>query len=245
MSASRVSRRDFLKVTLSAAASAAIWGCSQWPAVEPKAKQLNVFNWADYLHPDAIPEFERRYGIRVVYDTFASNETLLARMQGGGSRYDIVVPTSYSVGYLGKLGLLSRLDKERLPNFKQIMNRLQDPAYDPGCRYSVPFMWGSTGIGYDRTAFASPADEPRDWQVFWNNRLAHRMTLLDDARETIGMALKRRGGSYNTTDEKHIRQAVGELIAQKPLTMAYTSDQVITQLAAGDSLLSMVYSGDA
>lgn len=242
MSDAAVSRRDFLKAA--AGVATALSGCAHRRGDGANARRLNIFNWADYLHPDVVPEFERRYGIEVTCDTYASNEALLAKMQAGGSRYDIIVPTGYNVRHLRKLGLIKALDKEKIKGFHRIMPRFKDPAFDPGCRYSVPFMWGSTGIGYNRSAFAA-SDEPYDWDVFWDRGLAGRMTLLDDARETLGMALKRRGHSYNTTAEPLLKTAVNDLIAQKPLTMAYTSDQVIIQLASGDSLLSLVYSGDA
>lgn len=207
-------------------------------------KQVNVYSWADYINPEVIPQFEKRYGIKVVYDTFASNESLLAKLQTGASDYDVIVPTSYVIHHLSRMNLIRKLDHERLPNFKNISKRFINPPFDPQCQHTVPYTWGTTGIGFNTKAFES-GKLPDSTDIFWDKKLQGRMTLLDDARETIGMALKRRGCSYNTSDVREIRQAYEDLKIQKPLTMSYTSDQVIVQLASGDSLLSLVYSGDA
>lgn len=236
-------RRRFLKLTAATAFSALLSSCAKTESEKTK-NQLNIYSWADYLHPETIPEFERRFGIKVVYDTFASNEALLAKLQAGATAYDLIVPTSYMIKQLKKLNKLSVLDHERIANLKNIMPRFRDPKFDPGLEHSIPYTWGTTGIAFN-TAAIGRSDSPTDSDIFWNGRYAHRMTLLDDARETIGMSLKRDGQSFNCIDENKIRKAVDNLIVQKPLTMCYTSDQVIVQLASGDSWLSLVYSGDA
>src|SRR5579885_320487 len=241
----RLSRRRFLSGAASLGAALTLASCAGGPAPEA-AGQLNIYSWPDYIDPRIIPEFERRYGIKVVYDTVSSNEGLLAKFQAGASNYDIVVPSGYMVRQLTKMGLLLPLDRERLPNFLHICERFCSAPFDPDCRYSVPYTFGTTGIAYSRSAFRRlGAAEPDDWDVFWDKRLSGRITLLDDPRETLGMAVKRRGHSYNTVDPGALGQALADLIEQKPLTMCYTSDQVIVYLASGDSLLSLSFSGDA
>lgn len=236
-----ISRRQLLAE--GALLTLGVSGCTQQSRPDPNV--LNIYSWADYLHPSTIPNFEKRYNVRVVYDTFASNESLLAKLQAGANQYDIVVPTSYMVTQFIKLSLLSELDHARLPNLRNIMPRFRDPAFDRKLKHSIPYTWGTTGIGYNIARMADPERYPDDLDAFWDPRYAQRMTLLDDARETIGMALKRRGLSYNLQEKDKIELAVADLKAQKPLTMCYTSDQVIVQLASGDSWLSLVYSGDA
>lgn len=240
-------RREFILRALGtiSGATLASTACSIQKNGLSSANQLNVYSWADYLHPDAIPEFEKRYGVRVVYDTFSSNEGLLARLQAGASNYDIIVPTSFMVKQLRQLGSLAVLDHDRLPMLKNIMPRFRNPKFDPHLEHSVPYTWGTTGIGFNTAQFRSRKAWPADWDVFWDKRFAHRMTLLDDARETIGMSLKRLGDSYNCIDHSKILGAVGALKLQKPLTMCYTLDQGIVQLSAEDSWLSLIYSGDA
>lgn len=256
-----LSRRTFLRGVTGALLAPGLSGCATGSRrKDGVGDTVNIYSWADYLHPDTVPEFEKRTGIQVVYDTFASNESLLAKLQAGASDYDIVVPTGYMLRHLVKLDLLQKIDHSRIPNLKNIMERFQHPRHDPGLTYSVPYTWGTTGIGYNTTAMRNAltitdADlhmpqvnldkTPADWDVFWDDRMKGRITLLDDSRETIGFALKRRGHSYNTTDEALIRRATDDLKEQKPLTMCYSSDQVITQLVSGDCWLALVYSGDA
>jgi spermidine/putrescine transport system substrate-binding protein len=208
-------------------------------------KRLNIFAWADYFHPDCLPDFEKRTGIKVIYDTFASNEQLLAKLQAGATEYDIVMPSNYMVQEFVKLDLLAAIDHDRLQGVNRLMERFQHPVFDPQLRHAMPQFWGTTGIACDLAALGGERNIPDDWDAFWDERFARRMTLLDDSRETIGMSLKRMGKSYNTTDAGEVRAATQELIKQKPLVMCYTSDQVIVQLAAGDSMLALVYSGDA
>ena len=256
-----LSRRTFLRGMTGALLAPGLLGCTQEHSrKDGVGDTINIYSWADYVHPDTIPEFEKRTKIQVVYDTFASNEALLAKLQAGASDYDIVVPTGYMLHQLVKLDLLQKLDHEKIPNLKNIMHRFRHAAHDPGLQYSVPYTWGTTGIGYntaamrgaltvteaDRALTQQPQDKtPGDWDVFWDERMSNRITLLEDPREVIGMALKRRGHSFNTTDSALIRRATNDLKEQKPLTMCYSSDQVITQLVSGDCWLALVYSGDA
>ncbi|MBX9685358.1 MAG: spermidine/putrescine ABC transporter substrate-binding protein [Candidatus Obscuribacterales bacterium] len=243
-----ISRRSFLQNSLATICGASVLSaCSEVKnKVAHGDKQLNIYSWPDYLQPEAIPEFERRYGIKVVYDTVSSNEGLLAKLQAGASDYDIIVPSNYAVTKLKELKLLREIEKDRLSNYKYLLPRFQNSKFDPGCRYSIPYTFGTTGIAYNAAAPCySSRNYPLDWDSFFDERIAGRMTLLEDARETIGFALKRRGDSVNTTDEKLIRRACEDLKAQKKYVMCYTSDQVIVCLSSGDSWLSLVYSGDA
>lgn len=242
-----ITRRQFLKRTISTICGAsAVTGCRPGGVTSHGNNQLNIFSWADYLHPQAIPEFERRYGIKVVYDTFASNESLVTRMAAGSVDYDIVVPTNYGVAKLRHLNLLKPIDRERIPNRKYLMNRFTNMSFDPEGKYSVPYTFGTTGIAFNQKAYEDISGKPPgDWDVFWESKMAGRMTLLEDSRETLGLALKRAGHSYNSLSEQEIFSAAQALEQQKKLTMCYTSDQVIVYLASGDSRLSLAYSGDA
>jgi spermidine/putrescine transport system substrate-binding protein len=216
-----LTRRQFLY----SAAGLLLTGCGSTGGGQKAANQLNIYGWADYLDDNVIPEFEKKTGIKVIYDTFASNEALLAKVEAGGSDYDLILPSNYAVAKLRKGGYLKPIDKTKLPNFNHLMERFQNPGFDPHCQYSVPYMFGTTGIGFNKKAFPG-GNYPRDWDAFWDKKLAGRMTLLEDARETLGFALKHRGCSYNSTDPALIAQACNDLIAQKPLVMCYSSDQV-------------------
>jgi spermidine/putrescine transport system substrate-binding protein len=230
--------------SVASVASTTLSGCSSQSS-DVGSRQLNIFSWADYLHPDCIPEFEKRYGLQVTYDTFSGNEQLLAKLQAGATEYDIVMPSNYMVQELQKLGKLAPLQHDRLKGLQNLMPRFQNPGYDRGLAYSVPQFWGTSGIACDTAMLEKGQPFPDQWEAFWDKRFANRMTLLDDARETIGMSLKKSGKSYNSVNFDDIKAATQELITQKALIMCYTSDQVIVQLTAEDSMLAMAYSGDA
>jgi spermidine/putrescine transport system substrate-binding protein len=243
-----ISRRKFLQLSLGTACGGMLsTACSTDSQRAAKgSKQLNIYSWPDYIQPGAIDEFERRYGIEVVYDTVSSNEGLLAKLQAGAADYDIIVPSNYYVTKMRQLNLLAELDKDKLSNFKYLMPRFQSSKFDPDCKYSIPYTFGTTGIAYNTQAPCYAGRHfPDDWDSFWDERIAGRMTLLEDARETIGAALIHRGQSVNTLVEKEIKLACDDLKQQKKYVMCYTSDQAITALASADSWLSLIYSGDA
>lgn len=250
-----ITRRGFLQTTAGVLGSNLLLSTACRPSAEPesRSKELNIYNWADYIHPDVVPEFERRYGIHVNYDTFASNEALLTKLQAGATRYDIVVPSNFILGELTKLDLLQPIEHARVRNLSNLMPRFLSPSADARLSHSVPYMWGTTGVAYNLDAVnrilgSQTGDltslEQQGWGLFWDKRFSGRMTLLDDERETIGMSLKRLGYSYNSHDREQVRKGKDELLLQKPLIMCYTSDQVIVQLASGDSWLALAYSGD-
>ncbi len=229
-----------------AAANSSLLGCVRSAQRSSDNKQLNIFSWADYLPPNAIEDFEKQFGIKVVYDTYGSNEAMLARLEAGSVDYDVIVPSGYALAKLKALKLLQPIDKERLPNLKNLIGRFTNMPSDPGGVVSVPYTFGTTAIGYNAAAFAAAGmKEPDDWEIFWDKTFAGRMTMLEDVRETIGFALRRRGDSYNSTNAEAIKAAEKDLAAEKPLLMCYTSDQVIIYLGSGDALLSLAYSGDA
>ncbi len=244
-----LSRRQFLQAGVATVCGSTLSACCSLnsDSRHDRSRQLNIYSWPDYIQPEAIPEFEKRYGVQVVYDTVSSNEALIAKFQAGASDYDIVVPSNYAVTKLRKLNLLRKIEHDRLKNFGNLMPRFRTSQNkeDLNHEYAVPYTFGTTGIAFNTSLFRSTRDYPNDWDAFWDKRFAGRMTMLEDARECLGFALKRRGQSYNTINEEIVHQACNDLKAQKPLVMCYTSDQVIVYLTSGDSHLSLSFSGDA
>jgi spermidine/putrescine transport system substrate-binding protein len=250
-----VTRRKFL-LNAGHALSASLFfssACSLRSSDHGFSRELNIYNWADYIHPEVVPEFEKRYGIRINYDTFASNEALLAKLEAGATKYDIVVPSDLILRQLVKLDLLQPINHDRLTNLGNLMPRFLSPPSDPLLTHSVPYMWGTTGIAYNLDAaehvlaahgFPFSGFEQKGWELFWDERFSGRMTLLDDEREALGMSLKRLGCSYNSHARTEISKSKDELLRQKPLLMCYTTEQVIVQLASGDSWLAQAFSGD-
>jgi spermidine/putrescine transport system substrate-binding protein len=209
------------------------------------AEELHVYNWSEYIDPEIYADFEQEFGVKVIEDTFASNEDLLAKLQAGATGYDIIVPSDYMVAIMIELDLLAELNYDNIPNFKNIDDTFKDPPYDPGNKYSVPYQWGTTGIGYNADEFE---DAPDSWGYFFDPEMAApyagKMSMLNDSRESIGAALKYLGYSLNTTDEAQLEEAKQLLIQQKEWVSTYDSEGFEDLLAAGETLLAHGWSGD-
>ncbi len=208
---------------------------------QPGPGQLNVYIWTNYLPAEVVAEFERRTGIRVNVDTYSSNEALLDKLQSGVADYDLVVPSDYMLQILVPQRLLRPLDRRRLPRFGNLDPRFLDRKFDPGNRCSLPYLWGTTGIGYDRLKVAAPVDS---WQALFDPRHAGRVLMLDDMREAFGAALRLDGRPLNERDPAALRRAAARLAAQKPLVRTYNSSDFANLLAAGDVDLAQGYNGE-
>lgn len=196
--------------------------------------RLNVYNWSNYVAPDTIANFEAEFGVHVRYATYESNEEMLAKVLSGNSGWDVVFPTHNRIMPMRLYGLLAPLDHRRLPNLPNLEPRFQSPPWDPNLKYCVPYMWGATGIAYNRSVTPAPAA----WADLWDARLKGRMTMLDDPEEVLGACLLKLGLSYNSTDDASLRRAEHEAIAQKPLLRAYLNAEFRDQLVAGDVLVA-------
>jgi spermidine/putrescine-binding protein len=201
---------------------------------------LYYFTWSDYVDPESVAEFERAARVRVVVDTFSSNEELLAKLQGGASGYDVVVPSDYMVSIMRYQGLLAELDLSRIPNAVMLDEHLQRLPFDPENRHSIPYLWGTVGVGYDSAVVTTPPDS---WSVLWDPQYKGRISMLNDQREVLGAALRSLGHSLNTQDPAIIAQARDKLLAQKPLVKTYTSENYDQLLAAGEVVLAHGWGG--
>jgi spermidine/putrescine-binding protein len=210
-------------------------------AAAPGARKVNISIWTSYLPQDVLEDFERRTGIDANVDTYDSNEAILEKLQSGVADYDVVVPSDYMMKILIPAGLLRELDHARLPSAKNLDPRFLDQAYDPGNRHSFPYLWGTTGIGYDRTKTAEPVDS---WGALFDERHAGRILMLDDMREAFGAALKLMGRSLNEKDPAVLRQAAEMLKKQKRLVKTYNSSDFANLLAAGDVDLAHGWNGE-
>ena len=207
----------------------------------PEEKQLNFYNWSDYVAESTIPSFEKKTGIKVTQDFYSSNEELLAKLQAGGTGYDVIVPSDYMVSIMIKSDVIQKIDKSKIPNFKNVGEEFKGLAYDPGNDYSMPYQWGTTGILYDK----KEVGEIDSWDALWNQEFKGQIGMLNDSRETIGAALYRLGYSVNSTDPEKLREAKESLIEQKPLVSGYFgSTENRPAVVRGDLLLAHVYSGD-
>lgn len=205
--------------------------------------ELNVFTWTEYLPQSVISEFERVYGVRVNYDTYSSNEEMHAKLKAGASGYDIIIPEIYMVKVLRREGLLDEIDHASVPNLKNIDDRFRGLEHDPENNYSVPYVWGTTGIVIN-TKKISP-DQIKSWDDLWNPAFEGKLVVPDDAREMVGIALRTAGHALNTTDPAALQAAKEKLKALKPNVRAYNSDSPKDLLLGGEVWGGVVWSGEA
>ncbi len=205
---------------------------------------ISFYNWGDYIDPDVLTMFEEECGVEVIYDTFSSNEDLLAKLQGGATGYDLIVPSDYMVAIMIQLGLLKELDHANIPNLANINEQFRDAPYDPGNKYSVPFMWGTAGIGYDADEVTTP---PTSLAALFDpaqaEQYAGKISLLNDARETIGAALKYLGYSVNSTDPAQLEEAKQVLLAVKPYVLTFDSDTYSDLVVSGETVIGHGWNG--
>jgi spermidine/putrescine-binding protein len=213
----------------------------QWMSGErPDAQTLHYFTWSDYVDEELLRGFERRTGATVIVDTFASNEELLAKLQGGQDGYDVAVPSDFMVAVMIKQGLLADLDPALIPNAQALHPRLQRMPFDPDQRYAVPYLWGTVGIGYDSAVLPVPPDS---WTVLWDPRYKGKISMLNDQREVLGAVLRSMGRSMNTRDRATIEQAKAILLRQKPLVKVYSSESYGQLLAFGEVAVAHGWGG--
>ncbi len=216
-------------------------GCDTDRASAARQRQVNLYVWSAYIPDQVLQRFERETGIRLRFDTFDSNEALLEKLQSGVSDYDVIVPSDYMVTILIRQKLIENLDLTKIPNRKNVGRRFMNLSYDPGNRHSVPFLWSTSGIGYNRSKVLEPVDS---WGILWNPKYKNRMLMLDDVRESFGVALRWKGHSYNTTDRAALMQARDLLLQQKPLLKAYNSSNFDEMLLGGDVWIAHAWSGN-
>lgn len=217
-------------------------------AAEPElAKELYVFNWSDYIDEELLPMYEEETGVKIVYDTYDSNEDLLAKLQAGATGYDVIFPSDYMVSQMIDLGLLAELDLSNVPNLEYISEFNKNPAYDPEHKYCVPYFWGTTGIGYDASVVDPP---PESWSWIFDPDTVCQyedggVNVLDDERELIGAALRYLGYSLNETDEAHLDEARDVILAAKPCWKTFDSAGYIDNLMIpGEIVLTHGWNGD-
>lgn len=204
---------------------------------------LTVYNWGDYIDPELIAEFEQETGVKVIYQTFDSNEAMLTKIAQGGTTFDIAVPSDYAISKMREEGLLLPIDHSRIPNLSHIDPRFMDLSFDPGNVYSVPYFWGTVGIVYNPELVGGKTF--RSWNELWDPDLRNQILLVDGAREVIGMGLNSLGYSLNDTNEEHLQEAKRKLERLTPNVKALVGDEIKMLLAGEEAAVGLVWSGDA
>lgn len=207
-----------------------------------KKETLHVYNWGDYVDMDTIRQFEKETGIKVIYDTFASNEDLYVKLKKSNDPYDVVVPSEYMIERMIREDMLLPLNYDLIPNMKKLDKRILNMDYDPGNKYSVPYFWGTLGIVVNSDYVKEPIDS---WSALWDKKYKNEIIMYNSQRDSIAIALKYLGYSMNSRSMKELEEAKEALIAQKPLVYAYLADEGRDVMSQGDASLSVMYSGDA
>ncbi|RRR69549.1 MAG: spermidine/putrescine ABC transporter substrate-binding protein [Candidatus Viridilinea halotolerans] len=210
------------------------------------ATTLYFYNWGDYIDPGLLEQFEAEYGVKVVNDFFGSIEEMVAKVRTRTSGYDIVVPSPDIVQTLAGENLLQPIDKTLLANLRHLDPNYLNPYFDPDNTYSIPYMFGMTGIAYNSEFFPQGVTS---WAALFDPAAIaayqNQFSMLDDERETPGAALRFLGFSYNSTMPEELAQAQALLIAQKPFLAAYTSADVNRKLASGEYVIAHCWNGTA
>jgi spermidine/putrescine-binding protein len=207
----------------------------------PIEQELNVYNWSDYIADDTVGNFEKEFGLKVTYDTYESNEEMVAKLQAGAAGYDIVVPSGYIIPVMVATDLVAPVNKKYVPNFKNISPIFIDLPTDKGNKHTVPWQWGTTGIAYRSDKIKTPVNT---WAVFHDKKFAKKMTMMDDGREVIGAMLRYRGHSLNSTDPAQLAQAKADAIKAGDNLKAWISAPVKAQLISGDVWIAQSWNGD-
>lgn len=206
--------------------------------------QVIVYNWGEYLDPDAIEMFEEETGIDVVYEEYETNEIMYPKIQSGAIAYDVVCPSDYMIERMIENDLLAEINFDNVPNIKNIgdVYMEQSRQFDPDNKYSVPYLWGTVGILYNKTMVDEPIDS---WSVLWDEKYKDSILMQDSVRDAFGVALKYLGYSLNSTDLDELTAAQKLLIEQKPLVQAYVVDQVRDKMIGNEAAIGVIYSGEA
>jgi putrescine transport system substrate-binding protein len=217
-------------------------------------KIVNVINWSNYIAEDTNANFEKATGIKVVYDVFDSNEVLETKLLAGSSGYDVVVPSSDFLGRQIKAGVFHPLDRSKIPNYANldpiVMKRLEN--LDPGNKYGIPYMIGTTGIGYNvdkvKAAFGSTDIAGSLDLIFKPENISKLkdcgVTVLDAPIDIIKIALHYQGEDPNSEDPAVIAKALPLLKTIRPYITTFHSSSYIDALASGDTCLVLGWSGD-
>ena len=202
------------------------------------AKELKVFNWGDYLPEAVIKGFEEKYGVHVIYDPYSSNAEMLTKIKSGAVKYDIVVPTDYIAARMISQDLLAELNMDNIPNFKNIAEPFHERNFDPGNKYTVPYLYGSIGLAFNKNKTESVDGLGRSW----NPGYSGHVLLSDVGREAVSIAMQKEGLDINEVSDENLKKAKEALEELDSHVFTYTSEPA-GDLAGDHVWVAAAYSG--
>ena len=214
------------------------------PAKAEEEKVLLLFNWSNYMSPDLLKRFEAETGIKVTLDTYDTNETMLAKLQAGGAGYDVVVPTGPTLQQMIADGLVQKIDASKMANYKNVRKPFDHPSFDPDRAYSVPYMWGTTGIVYDTTKVAGGKIDDT-WKEIFEPRpdFVGKIGMLKDMGEVITAAAYYLGFDQCTEKPEEGQKILELLEKQKPAVKIYSAEGTVDRVASGEVAMEHMWNG--
>lgn len=206
------------------------------------SEEINFFNYGENIDDETVKEFEKEYGIKVNIETFDDMEAMYQKVKGGGVKYDVVLVSDAFMPRMINNNLIQELNKDNIPNISQMDEEYLNLDIDPGNKYSVPYMFGTVGLIYNKDVIKEKVDS---WDILWNEKYKNQIFMFDTYRDTLGVALKKLGYSLNSTDEKEIKEAEELLLNQRKLVdPIYGVDNGTVMIPAGESDINMIWSGE-
>ncbi len=209
--------------------------------------ELSVYNWGYYISDgsdgsiDVNEEFEKLTGIKIVYDNYDSNESLYAKLAGGGADYDVIIPSDYMIGRLIEEDMLAELNFDNIPNYKYIDEKYKNTDYDPQNKYSVPYNVGMVGVIYNTQAISG---EPDSWSLMWDKNYSGKILNFNNSRDAFATAQFYAGIDINSTEESNWDKAYDLLAEQKEILQSYVMDEVFNKMESGEAYVAPYYAGD-
>lgn len=212
-------------------------GCNQ-------GKQtLKIFNWGEYIAEDLIKDFEAKYNIKVVYDTYDTNEDMYTKIKSAGKNsYDIVVPSDYMIKKMIDENMLAEIDFNNIPNYKNIADIYKNTYFDEDNKYSIPYFVGTIGILYNKKIVTSDVNS---FNVLFDDNYKNKIFMSDDMRNSIGVTLKSLGYSMNSVNDGELLAAKNKLLKQKKILLGFATDEVKDKMVSGEGGIALTYQGVA
>ncbi len=212
-------------------------GCSK-----DSSKEISFFNYGENIDEETVKEFEKEYGIKVNVETFDDMETMYQKISQGGVNYDVILVSDVLMPRMIKSKFVQKLNKDNIPNISQMDEDYLNLEIDPGNKYSVPYMFGTVGLIYNKDVVKEEVDS---FDILWDEKYKDKIFMFDTYRDTIGVALKKLGYSLNSTDPKEIEEAKELLLNQRKLVNPiYGVDNGTVMIPAGESDINMIWSGE-
>ncbi|MBQ5399321.1 MAG: spermidine/putrescine ABC transporter substrate-binding protein [Ruminococcus sp.] len=231
-----------LTIALAAVSCAVFTSCSGYEG------EINVYNWGDYIadgsddNLDTIAKFEEEYNIKVNYTTYETNEELYSILSSSNSQYDVIFPSDYMVEKLIKEDRLQKLNRDNIPNSKNVVEKFKKMSYDPNYEYTVPYSWNVTGLVYNKNMVGDK--KPDSWTYLWDKDFRGKILQFNNSRDAYAIAMQLCGVNPETYTKSDIDKATKKLKEQKPLLKKYVMDQVFNEMEKNQSAIAPYYAGD-